>query len=118
MIRLVSISEQRWVRIMQGSSVPGHQAGAGPDFIPVGRESRMRRKRRFIGPAFSTKPSGEAFTVTVGILRKPRLGIGLEETDALNLESSSHCRLLDSGSGRILVSVTMAVAILPYNFMG
>lgn len=118
MVRLVSLSEQRWGTVTQGSSLPGHQAEAGPNFIPVGGKSRVRRMRGFISPAFSTKPSGEAFTVTVGILRKPRLGIGLEETDSLNLESSSYCKLLDSGSGRIIVSVTMAVAILPYSLMG
>lgn len=92
MVRLVSIPEQRWVRIMRRSQFLGtRQKQDQTLFLWEGRV-RVRRMRGFIAPAFSTKPSGEAFTVTVGILRKPRLGIGLEETESLNLESNSHCR--------------------------
>lgn len=40
----------------------------------------------------------EALRVTRGILRDPRLGIGLEETTSMSEEFSSLSRLLGSGS--------------------
>lgn len=41
---------------------------------------------------------GEALRVTGGILRNPRLGIGLEETASMSEEFGSLSRLSSSGS--------------------